>query len=487
MNPVPPLNLPVSTSAADQRFSVGTLRYTAFGVAALFFWLLWGDFIWTLMDQAVPGILPLKLQAMGAGDTVNQLLNRSLSSAAIFLLAPVAGVISDRHRGPRGRRIPFLLWSTPFVGLTMILMGCHESLTHLFMGDLKQVALPLGFWHPVASRRAVSLWIFGVVYVGYDFANVFVNTLYWYLFNDVVPLRLMSRFLALFRIVGGAAGMLYNGFVIEHALDHFRLIFVIAGIAYVIGFMLMCVFVREGQYPPPEVIAGPRGSLFFASFRLIGVYLRECFTHRFYWYFFLMNAFDALAFQVGNFASLRNVNSLHLSLKQLGTVGFYTAPIAIALQFPAGWIADKYGPIRVFVFSKWMALFGFLLQLVWIFKDFGARGNLGLIYLIAFGFLPFGLLADAATLPMYMKLLPRDRYGQFCSANAMFRSLVTIAGSLVAGAFMDYLATRETVKFWHYRYFPVWIVGFEIPTLLFMMLLFKRWKALGGERDFQAT
>lgn len=31
----------------------GTLTYTTFGLIALFFWLLWGDFTWAMKDRAV--------------------------------------------------------------------------------------------------------------------------------------------------------------------------------------------------------------------------------------------------------------------------------------------------------------------------------------------------------------------------------------------------------------------------------------------------
>ena len=38
-----------------------------------------------------------------------------------------------------------------------------------------------------------------------DFANVFVGTIYWYLFNDVVPPQFLGRFWGLFRMVSTGA------------------------------------------------------------------------------------------------------------------------------------------------------------------------------------------------------------------------------------------------------------------------------------------
>ena len=60
----------------------------------------------------------------------------------------------------------------------------------------------------------------------------------------------------------------------------------IAGIAYAVGFMLMCLFVREGQYPPPPANVDGRPG-FISS---IKTYAAECFTHRLYWWFFLATA-----------------------------------------------------------------------------------------------------------------------------------------------------------------------------------------------------
>lgn len=112
-------------------FRAGTLRYTVFGLVSLFLWLIWGEFFWMILDQNVPKILPLKLNQLGANDTVNAILNKSISYAVIFFLAPLVSVWSDRYRGRRGRRIPFLLWSTPLVGLFMILIGSYDTLTKL--------------------------------------------------------------------------------------------------------------------------------------------------------------------------------------------------------------------------------------------------------------------------------------------------------------------------------------------------------------------
>jgi len=44
-----------------------------------------------------------------------------------------------------------------------------------------------------------SLRVICVLVVCFRFFELFINTVYWYLFNDVVPPVLLGRFLSLFR------------------------------------------------------------------------------------------------------------------------------------------------------------------------------------------------------------------------------------------------------------------------------------------------
>jgi hypothetical protein len=39
------------------------------------------------------------------------------------------------------------------------------------------------------SRQTMAIIVIGAMMVGWDFANIFVSTIYYYLFNDVRPHR----------------------------------------------------------------------------------------------------------------------------------------------------------------------------------------------------------------------------------------------------------------------------------------------------------
>jgi MFS family permease len=98
--------------------------------------------------------------------------------------------------------------------------------------------------------------------------------------------------------------------------------------------------------------------------------------------------------------------------------------------------------------------------------------------------LPLTLAGDVQfAVPIFMVVFPRSRYGQFCSANAMLRSLAGIAGGVAAGAFFDYAAhfvKHEAV----YRLMPLWQMLFTIPALVCVLLLYQSWRSYGGDLSY---
>ena len=58
-----------NASINNASYRAGTLVYTKRTLAALFSWLLWGDVCFMLMEGAVPSILPLRFEKLGASNT----------------------------------------------------------------------------------------------------------------------------------------------------------------------------------------------------------------------------------------------------------------------------------------------------------------------------------------------------------------------------------------------------------------------------------
>src|SRR5687768_17091772 len=107
--------------ASEERFRAGTLTYTRAGLIALFFWLLWGEFCFTLMGFIKPYVLPIQLKSLGATNQAIALFGVTIPNLLSLFIAPIINVRSDRYRSRWGRRIPFLILATPFVSLFLIL------------------------------------------------------------------------------------------------------------------------------------------------------------------------------------------------------------------------------------------------------------------------------------------------------------------------------------------------------------------------------
>jgi hypothetical protein len=87
------------------------------------------------------------------------------------------------------------------------------------------------------------------------------------------------------------------------------------------------------------------------------------------------------------------------------------------------------------------------------------------------------LCAEAMMLPMYMRVLPIERYGQFCSANALVRSVATIAGGFVVGLFMDLMKHFYNGSDYAYRFIPLWSIFWSAIALFFLWRLYQDWKS----------
>lgn len=456
--------LPALADERD-RFRVGTLQYTKAALVVLFLWLLGGDFCFTLMETVLPVTLKLKLKDLGAANVAMSLIVTTIPSGMNFMINPIVSFKSDRFRSRWGRRIPFLLFATPFIVLFLVLLAFSEDIgRHLH-------ATVLGNWHLSATTSIIL--VMGVMMVCFQFFNMFISSVYYYLFNDVVPRAFLTRFMALFRLVGFVAGWMFNFFLFGHAVTWLKPILIGAALLYGVSFTLMCWRVKEGEYPPPP----PNVNRRVGAIAAIQTYARECFTHPFYVFFFLYSGFWSmgvicLPFQVF-FAE-----SLGMSLGHFGKLMSYIAIPTILLTYPVGALADRLHPLRV------LFVIGCLLPALY-FLMFGlAHGTVTFIVLLAI-ITPLNGFYHACSGPTAMRLLPKERFGQFGSANAMFVSLFGIGGSLAGGLFLDLLARhRPPGDEDYYRYLFLWVATFQTVGIIFLSLVYRGWLRHGGRTAY---
>ncbi len=325
------------SDASADRLRVGTLSYTKAGIVALFAWMLWGDFCFTLMEAVVPNVLNLKLKDLGATDFVMGLILTTMPGILNVTVCPWVSFKSDRYRSRIGRRIPFILWTAPFLTLFLILLGFSHNIA---------IALHATFLGRMMSPTALVLLLIGVFAVGFQFFNMFVNSVYWYLFNDVVPEALLGRFVGLFRVVGSLANFLFMYFVFQYAKTDMHWIFLGAGLLYFFGFSLMCLKVREGSYPPPPP-DDHRGLL-----GDIKTYFGECYSHKFYWLLFLSTTFWVMSAACIAPYLVFFYENVGLDLQQFGHIAAYASILTGLLSYPAGMLVDRLHPIRTMIVAQ---------------------------------------------------------------------------------------------------------------------------------------
>lgn len=462
----------VEPSTVEAKFHCGTLVYTKAGLFTLFAYLLWGDFCFSLMEAVWPNIFPLILNAEGAPDTVLSLVITTIPSAMNFVMNPIVGTASDRYRGRRGRRIPFLLFVTPFVTLFLVLLGFSHPLAHAAQGWL---AGSFGL-----SGAGAAIGLICVLIICFRFFELIVNTIFWYLFNDVVPSAFIGRFLGFFRVIGALAGALFNFFVFKYAESHAAMIFFGVALLFGVAFTFMCLKVKEGEYPPPE----PIGDEKFSPFLYVKTFFQESFSHRLFLLVFACSAMVGLGNAINTF-TIFTAFSIGLTKddfgKVLGAAGF----IGIFLLYPMGSLVDRFHPLRIMLAAKIGFVLVVSLQLIFLFYDF-SKPVAFWIYAATVGLaIPINVANASAYLPMYMRLFPHERFGQFCAANAMCASFGTMAGGLLAGLFLKLMNSFFPEGDYYYRFVPAWNVIFMFLALLTTILVFREWKKLGGDSHYR--
>jgi len=459
----------------SKQYKIGTLEYTKAGLTALFLWLVWGDFCFVLMESVVPSILPLELKGLGASNSMMGLILITVPMVINTILNPVVSFKSDRFRSRWGRRIPFMTMTMlPLVG-SMVLLGFGKQIGFFLHGLL-------GSFLSQFTANEVAVGTIGVIMVVFSFFNSFINAVFWYLFNDVVPEVLMARWMSCFRTVSTLSASIYNFFIFQFAESHAVYIFLGGGVIYLLGFGFMFWKVKEGEYPPPPPFIDRKGGV-WSGIKTFGV---ECHQFRHYILIYGLGVCMAGGYMAADPFTLFFYQSCGLNLHQIGIVRG-TMLISFSLFILAsGWLADRYHPIRV-------VLAGLLLQVcvvlpvecIWLFFSVSPQVSFYLWMAIVIGLAaPAGSLIGILDPPLFMRIFPRERYGQFCSANAMWRSISLVVNGVLLGGFFDLLKPWTGEK-GTYLWLPVWQWFFTATMLLVAWNLYRSWQRYGGDLHYQ--
>lgn len=459
---------PESPVLAGDKYSVNGLTYTKMGLVTVFLWLLFGGLIFNVMEIVKPKVLPLFLMGnaggIGASMTITNLMMVVIPGITGILIGPAVSFKSDRYRSKRGRRIPYIIWTTPLLVLALIGIG----LAPYYRDYFNQVG-GLSF----LSAKNATLLLIGLFVVMFHVFDEFVNSVFWYLFADVVPEAFIGRFVALFNMVGQAAAVGFNWYLFRYAETHVQWIFIGVGLVYLVAFTMVCLNIKEGQYPPPDDL-GENPSIL----KQMKVYVVECFSHRIYIYTFLFTASLAFAMGANAGAIIFHRDGIRLSMEVLSDIGGYIALVGMFVAFPAGWAVDKWHPLRITMLMMFplIALQFFAFYFLTDMRSYIALEG---------GKMVFFALFSAASIPMLITLFPKDKYGQFCSCNGMVRSTSLMIGGVFAGFFMDYMTSFSADKI-AFKWVYMWGGVFQISGLYFLWLLYREWKRRGGDTAYVA-
>ncbi len=464
----PPPNPPPATPPAPtgpKIYRVGTLTYTRSALLQVMFWMLWGDFFFQLFESMTPVMVPLQLRWEGASDTLIGLIS-SQSAILAFCIYPIIGMQSDRKRSSLGRRRPFLLWCTPPVVLSLNLMGAAKPAGVWLHRTLSMLG---GSGFTAAGCAIAWIALCSVMYVVF---NAYIGQTYQYLFADVIPKEVMGKFFGLYRAVGALGNIAFNRWALGWAEAYTLHVYCLIGILYASAFFLIVWKVKEGAYPPPPPKKAG-GGLAAAK-----KYIQECFTHPFYLNYYFISFFfwsslvplSFLVFFATSAGQPGYAATLGLSLKEFGQVKGWTFLIQIPTFFLMGPLIDRFHPIRI-------SIIGMFLTSVTYFSCFwlihGANSLL-LWWSINQGAIAIYLGAGAALTP---QMLPRERYGQFFSANQTFGYISLIATPPLCGLLLG--VVRD------YRYIFIFCGVLTALAFVALVLLYRQWKNLGGEQGFQ--
>jgi MFS family permease len=447
--------------AGPKVWHVGTLTYTTAGIVALFAWLLLGDFAWSMRERSVGPMSQWYLNQLGVPNLLFGLLISSFPALIGLMLGPVISVKSDRHRGKWGRRIPFLLVTTPLAAFGMIGVGLTPLVARWVHGHF-----------PGQSEMVVSVACFGVFWAAFECATIAGQTVFGGLVNDVVPTPLLGRFYGLFRAISLIDGMIFNYWIMGKVPTHFTLILLIIGTFYGTAFLWVCLRVKEGEYPPPPPVEPDGKGMPGRISKEVRVYCRECFSNPYYVAVFVMGMAAGLTFAPVNTFAIPYARSLSVDMDAYGKALTLTFFISLSLSYFLGWLADAFHPLRMVMAS----LIGYFVVSVWG-ALFATTARTFLIAWVLHGVLSGCYFTCAASLGQ--RLYPRIKFAQFASAAGVVGSLATMLMAPLLGLLIDGTGNMFRLTF---------VLGAVLAAIALALawFVYGKFKKLGGPKNYQA-
>ena len=462
---------------AEKLYTAGPLTYTRSRLLLTMAMVILGVFIYSISITFVPRIMPLRLKELGCSNTLLIFIMSTFGQILNMTVCPWVSFKSDRYRSPRwGRRFPFIFYTMPMMCAAWLMFAFVDSESSLLVKAISP-------WLTVAPAT-MTIVLMAAIMIFYYFFFMFVGSIIYYIYNDLIPPQFMTRFMGVVQITSSLAASLFNFFIFEHALTHFRWILIGITIAYALGISAMCLLVKEPHFPEPDENERRQSK----GVRAMITFMRESFSHRFYWYAFCGTAASAIA-GCTNIFMVFFEKSMGMSMAQIGSYSGWCSLIGTVLIFGIALFGtpfiDRWHPVRISVFCLLFGQMGTILDCKWIFFSppvtvffWGGLMLSQVTFLMRF--------RGIANMPALMRLYPKSRFGQFCSAQSMFRSLTVLGFSLLLGVFMDFLKDQLQLGEVSYRYIFLWVLFFNAVAIFCYLMMYREFLRLGGYNGYSA-
>lgn len=415
-----------------ERFTIGTLSYDKKGLWMVFFWLMWNDFSIMLLEQ-VTGLTSIQMRDRGASYTLMAAFG-TVGGLMGMWINPVFSTWSDRLRTPFGRRRPFLLIATPLFAMSLCIIP--------FMPDVYHYLMRFGWTAAILTRIPISgeVLFIGMASLINGLFNAAVLAIFSYFYWDVVPESVLGRFNSMSRIVTVAASMVWSFFIVGYAEHHMKAVYIGVSLFCVTIYLMSVWRVKEGEYPPPE----PRRTK--SVLEPFYEYVKDCYSKPYFLWIFVGTLFFQMANIGNNFAFFYLRYDLGMDLATTGWIGgigsTVTTVFGVLLGYSAGSLIDRVKPIRVVpvTFFVWS-----LLSLVSFFYIQDKLSAAIMAALVNINVFVFSVALGAVTVEVF----PREKLGQFCSAQAFFyQTILMVINPLVISPLFDWLKFNRAAYLW---------------------------------------
>ena len=384
---------------------------------------------------------------------------------------PVISTASDRHRGRLGRRMPFMLYTAPFIALFLAAFAYAGPIAAGLNAHLPAVAHGVGWVAahvlPGSGRLGAEARLTLAVVAGlmalFRLADLFPQCVYYYLFADVIPQTVMGTFICLFAVTSTVGTILFHSLLLPVAVAHPRLVYGVSAGLFLVTFTLLPLVVEEGQYPPPP--PRPKGR----PLALVLAWAGEMFTRPFYWKYFLGYSAFRWAFSPFNaFLIVYAQRRLNLGPAAFGHLMAVVLTVQMPALFLLGPVLDRFHPTRV-------AVAGFAMLAVSAAAGFWLIDGRGTFVGCTIAtFLSVAVIQNALQ-TMGPRVLPVERYGQFSSANSMVSETGMLFLAYACGRLLDRMGQP---------YLFAWLGGFAVLGLVMTTSLYRAWLARGGDAAY---